>query len=208
MRMYSYRIDHDYGLAPNPFGGYCTVAVCKPNIRRSSNLKINDWLIGTGSKSLERSSGIKCITNLIYAMQITEIIDLNSYWNDPRFQYKKPQMDGTLTTIFGDNFYHLDADGNWIQDDCAHRNISGLFNKDHFRKDTEGRNVLISTNFFYFGDNAPEIPNDFISVCHTTQGQKLVWPIELINSFLNWIENNYSKGVNGLPISWSKYNKK
>ncbi len=207
MKIYSYRIDHDYGLAPNPFGGYCTVAVCKPNIRRSGNLNKKDWLIGTGSKSLERSSGFKCATKLIYAMEVSEIIDLNIYWNDPRFQYKKPQMGGTLSTIFGDNIYHQDENGNWVQIDCAHVNLTGVYNEKHFKKDTEGKNVLISNNFYYFGDNAPEIPKDYIDVCHTTQGQKLVWPDELAEAFLVWLQANFSTGINGLPISWAKYNK-
>lgn len=207
MKIYSYRIDHDYGLAPNPFGGYCTVAVCKPNIRRSGNLHKNDWLIGTGSKSLERSSGFNCVSKLIYAMEVSEIMDLNTYWHDPRFQYKKPQMNGTLSTIFGDNIYHQDENGNWIQIDCAHRNLTGLYNADHFRKDTGGHNVLISENFYYFGDNAPEIPNDIITVCHTTQGQKLVWPDELADSFFSWLQKKFPKGISGLPISWARYKK-
>ena len=73
-------IDHDFGLAPNPFGQYCTIAVCKPNLRKSKNLKIGDWIIGTGSKSLEKSSGIKSVSKLIYAMKLTEIIKLNELW--------------------------------------------------------------------------------------------------------------------------------
>ena len=26
MKNFSYKIEHDFGLAPNPFGGYCTLA--------------------------------------------------------------------------------------------------------------------------------------------------------------------------------------
>ena len=31
---YSYIITRDYGFAPNPFGGVCTLATCKPKIRK------------------------------------------------------------------------------------------------------------------------------------------------------------------------------
>ena len=62
MKIYSYKIDHDFGLAPNPFGQYCTVAVCKPDIRKSKNLKIGDWIIGTGSKSLSKVTDFKTET--------------------------------------------------------------------------------------------------------------------------------------------------
>lgn len=202
MKIYSYKIDHDYGLAPNPFGKYCTVAVCKPGIRKSKNLDIGDWLIGTGSKSLERATGFECDTRLIYAMKVSEIIGLNDYWNDIRFKYKKPVMNGTLTTMFGDNFYYLDKNENWMQLDCAHRNPDGGYDDEHFQKDTSGENALISEEFYYFGDNAPQIPDILFDVCHTTQGSKIVKPDELALKFIGWLEDNFVRGLQGLPISW------
>lgn len=207
MKIYSYMIDHDFGLAPNPFGQYCTIAVCKPNIRKSKNLKIGDWIIGTGSKSLEKSSGIKCVSRLIYAMKVTEVIKLNEYFLDPRFEYKKPNMNGTLMTIFGDNFYFLDESDNWIQLDCAHRNKDGIFNSEHVRKDIGGENALISDLFYYFGQNAPQIPEQLKKVCHSTQGAKIVRPDELVNHFIEWLQSNFQTGLQGLPISWTKYEK-
>jgi len=59
MNYYSYLVEHDFGLAPNPFGGYCTLTVCKPIIRKSSKLRIGDWIIGTGSVALSRTFGRK-----------------------------------------------------------------------------------------------------------------------------------------------------
>ena len=205
MKIYSYKIDHDYGLAPNPFGNYCTIAVCKPEIRKSKNLDIGDWLIGTGSKSLEKATGFECDTKLIYAMKVTEIIDLNSYWHDTRFEYKKPIMNGTLTTMFGDNFYFLDNNEKWVQLDCAHRNPDGVYDDEHFRKDTGGENALISEEFYYFGDSAPQIPNELIDVCHSTQGSKIVKPDELAVKFIAWLEKNFERGMLGMPVSWIKY---
>lgn len=200
-------IDHDFGLAPNPFGKYCTLTVCKPQIRKSRNLHVDDWLIGTGSKSLENSSKFKCVSKLIYAMKVSEIISLNDYWNDIRFRYKRPIINGgTLPTKFGDNIYHLDENNNWIQEDCAHKNLDGIYNDDHFRKDISGGNALISEHFYYFGDSAPQIPDHLIDVCHTTQGEKIVKPNKLALQFLDWLQDNHSIGVTGLPISWAKYN--
>lgn len=207
MKIYSYKIDHDYGLAPNPFGKYCTLAVCKPEIRKSKNLDIGDWLIGTGSKSLEKATGFKCDTKLIYAMKVSEIIGLNNYWHDNRFEYKKPVMSGTLTSMFGDNFYSLDKNKKWVQTDCAHRNPDGVYDDEHFRKDTSGKNALISEVFYYFGDSAPQIPNNLNDVCHTTQGSKIVRPDELALSFIEWLEKNFERGMQGMPISWIKYDK-
>ncbi len=83
MQFYSYLIDHDYGLAPNPFGQYCTLAVCKPQIRKSGLLRISDWIFGTGSKALEDVTHGKFVHRLVYAMQVNEILPLDKYWDDP-----------------------------------------------------------------------------------------------------------------------------
>lgn len=206
MIVYSYLIEHDLGLAPNPFGGYCTLAVCKPIIRKSSKLKIGDWIIGTASKSLEDTIKRRGLTNkLIYAMQVTERITLNEYWNDKRFQYKKPIMHGTLVRMFGDNFYHQDKDGNWIQEDSAHSNSDGTCNLSHLKKDTGGNNALISNYFYYFGEKAPTIPNNLKEVCHTAIGQKKLSE-QLGNEVIQWITSNFQTGIHGDPLNWSEYN--
>lgn len=204
MVVYSYLIEHDLGLAPNPFGRYCTVAVCKPEIRRSKKLAIGDWVIGTGSKALEHATGRKLTDKLIYAMKVSEKITLEQYWDDPRFQYKKPVMNGTLVTMYGDNFYHRDESGNWIQEDSAHCKLDGTCHQEHLEKDTGGDNVLISEHFYYFGDHAPKIPNELSEICHTTQGQKKITD-QLAIDAVNWIEQNFKLGINGDPLNWIEY---
>lgn len=47
MRFYSYVIPRDYGFAPNPYFGYCTLATCKQKIRK--NAQIGDWIGAFGS---------------------------------------------------------------------------------------------------------------------------------------------------------------
>jgi len=34
--LYSYTVRYDDGAAPNPFNGMCTLAICKPAIRRTA----------------------------------------------------------------------------------------------------------------------------------------------------------------------------
>ena len=43
--LFSYVLRYDDGAAPNPFWGTCTLAICKPAIRRKANL--GDWVVGT-----------------------------------------------------------------------------------------------------------------------------------------------------------------
>lgn len=33
MKLFSYVVAREYGFAPNPFFGWCTLATCKPKIR-------------------------------------------------------------------------------------------------------------------------------------------------------------------------------
>jgi len=205
MVVYSYLIEHDLGLAPNPFGQYCTLAVCKSEIRKSKKLAIGDWVIGTGSRALEDTTGKKLIDKLIYAMEVTERITLEEYWDDPRFQYKKPVMNGALVTMYGDNFYHKDTNGNWIQEDSAHCKLDGTCHPEHLKKDTGGNNVLISERFYYFGDKAPVIPNELIKICHTTQGQKKITN-QLADDIVNWVKNNFHTGIHGDPLNWIENN--
>jgi hypothetical protein len=143
MRGFSYIITRDYGFAPNPFGGYCTLATCKPRIRRQAN--IGDWVIALGSRQQNLGGTIVCL------MKVTEMTTFDEYWNDPRFQYKKPNLNGTLVQMWGDNIYHS-VNGKWVQEDSHHSYADGTVNPHNLKKDTGTTDsVLISEEFYYFG---------------------------------------------------------
>jgi len=206
MNYYSYLVEHDFGLAPNPFGGCCTLTVCKPLIRKSGNLQIGDWIVGTGSKALSKTFGRKLNHHLIYAMQVSEVMSMEAYWNDNRFRSKKPILNGSRQLIYGDNFYHKDDNGNWIQEDSAHSNHDGTPNLKHLKSDTSGRNAIISDYFFYFGQSAPILPPKLQDICHEGIGQKLITPLELGAEFVLWLTNQYEPKIYGMPINWVIYN--
>lgn len=200
MSYYSYKIEHDFGLAPNPFGGYCTIAVCKPTIRANKNLEIGDWIIGTGSAKL------KNINHLIFAMKVEEKLEMEKYWDDRRFQYKKPVLNGSLVQMYGDNFYHKNKSGKWIQENSAHSLEGGKVNKDHLEVDTGGENVLISQEFYYFGDNAILIPSRFREVCSEGRNMKSTSiPIKVADNFIQWLKSEHKVGIHGDPIDWKKH---
>lgn len=205
MNYYSYLIEHDYGLAPNPFGKYCTLAVCKAPIRKSGNVSIGDWILGTGSKALEKISGKPEVGYLIYAMKVSEILSLENYWSDTRFQYKKPILNGSLVYIYGDNFYHKDSSGNWIQEPSAHSNSDGTPNLKHLKIDTGGKSVLVAEEFYYFGQKAPKLPESIPNICHTGIGRKLI-PLDDGLSLITWLTSHYQPGIHGDPINWVEYN--
>ena len=90
MKLFSYVVTHDTGFSPNPFWGYCTLADCKPAVRRTAN--VGDWIVGLSP----RAKG----NTVVYAMEVDEILDYASYFRDKRFAHKIPDYsDGTV----GDN---------------------------------------------------------------------------------------------------------
>lgn len=206
MKCFRYKLEHDYGFAPNPFHGILTLATCKPKIRNNKNLRIEDWIIGLGSVSMGN------LDKLIFAMQVEEIITFDQYWNDKRFECKKPILNGSLVQLYGDNVYHTDPKTNEvIQEKCAHSNDDNSVNLDHKNRDVSGINVLLSHRFYYFGDNCPEIPDEFSyiklgSKIRHLQFKDLIGKDKEINDFISWIESNYNVGIHGDPCNWKEYN--
>lgn len=154
--MYTYVITRDFGFAPNPFHGVCTLATCKPGIRKSA--AVGDWILGVGGKELGLTHR-KCIL----LMKVSEKISFQNYWDDSRFSLKKPCRNGSHVKMLGDNIYHKNANGEWIQEDSHHSNVDGTANHTNLDRDTgTSDQVLISNFFFYFGKKA--IPVDLASI--------------------------------------------
>lgn len=154
--LYAYTITRDFGFAPNPFHGLCTLATCKPDIRKSA--KVGDWIMGIGGSSL-REVKRRCIL----LMKVSEKVGFQEYWNDDRFSLKKPVRNGSRVQMLGDNIYHKEENGNWIQEDSHHSNPDSTPNPVNLGRDT-GRTdqVLISDYFLYFGDKARCVDLDSI----------------------------------------------
>ena len=204
MNCFRYKLDHDYGLAPNPFHGVLTIATCKGGIRRNKNLQKGDWIIGLGSVSMSN------LHHLIYAMKVEEKLTFDQYWNDHRFESKKPVLNGSLLQIYGDNVYHTDpGSGKVIQENCAHSKKDGKPNIGHYKRDIDGKYVLISSNFYYFGDNAPLIPAQFnyiYKVYRSFSYRDLMNHEEKIQKFIDWLTSNFEIGIHGDPCNWKEHN--
>lgn len=197
--LYSYVVTRDFGFAPNPFGKYCTLATCKPGIRKSAS--IGDWVIGTGSTKHHICMG----NRLIYAMQVSEKMSFSEYWVDPRFTDKKPVMNGSLKQKYGDNIYYYDETLNrLVQVNSHHSQDDGSTNVKNYDLDTKGHFVLISKDFWYFGENAPEIPIEIRDrITKKGMGYKKISDEKIVNEFVVWLSKNFEKGYNGRPINFN-----
>jgi Nucleotide modification associated domain 2 len=199
VRVFSYIVRYDYGFAPNPFEGYCTVATCKPQIRRSA--QVGDWIMGTGSAD-------KSLTGrLVYAMQVDEVLTFDDYWKDARFTRKVPTDAGAVKRAYGDNIYHHRDDGEWLQADSRHSLADGKPNPGHVKVDTSVDAVLIGRRFSYFGGVGPAVPTtlrkDFgMDLVHSGQGHRYRFPQDLVNAAVAWFET-LDTGVLGRPNDWA-----
>ena len=194
MRLFTYVICRDYGFAPNPFFGVCTLATCKPQIRKSAG--VGDWVVGTGSKAQGRDG------QLVYAMRVTEVMSFSHYWNDERFQCKRPNLAGSKKQAFGDNIYHrVSPDGPWHQANSHHSYRDGRPNQNNIQRDTQFDRVLLSDDFIYFGRNGPKIPKRF-NVCTPGRGHRSRFEEAVIGDFVAWLRS-LEPGFNGPPADWS-----
>ncbi len=184
MSIYSYVLRYDDGVAPNPFFDFCTLAVCKPVIRRKA--QVGDWIIGTGSK--ENVNYDDDIPRIIYAMQVQEVLPLTAYYEDSRFEKKKPRPFPTLWT--GDNFYR-NWDGKIIQMESVHSNVDSSENLENKEHDLCGVNVLISQKFKYWGRKAIKLPDKFQIYVKKGQGHKKITDETLISKFEKWYDKQY-----------------
>ena len=201
MRCYSYVVARDYGFAPNPFGPYCTLATCKPPIRMAA--RAGDWVVGTGSARYQGSEV------LVFALQVTERLTYNEYWEDPRFLYKRPVLNGSLKQMYGDNIYHYE-DGRWYQEDSHHSNEDGSVNVYNLKRDTSYPYTLISDHFFYFGTNAVRIPKSFLfkngeNICKIGPGYRCRFSDEFISKFILWLTATHSPGYLGDPVLFERF---
>jgi len=88
--LYSYVVDHDNGIAPNPERGYCTLVKCKISKtgKRRNIVELaeeNDWIIGTGGVCKKSAGHGK----IIFAMRVDERLPLEKFKKDNRFKGRR-----------------------------------------------------------------------------------------------------------------------
>jgi hypothetical protein len=176
-----YVVDRDFGFAPNPFHGVCTLATCKPPIRKGAN--IGDWVVGMGGRRLNATG--RCI----YAMRVSAALSFNDYWASQEFRDKRPVRNGSRVMMVGDNIYHRpDGESVWQQLDSHHSLADGSPNPLNVEKDTSANRVLISRHFFYFGKEAPSVPPEILNRLGFKNGiGHRVFDAQHCTALLDWI---------------------
>lgn len=203
--VFVYVVDRDFGFAPNPFHGYCTLATCKPGIRNSAH--IGDWVVGMGGSRLNATG--RCI----FAMQVTAKLAFDEYWSNPIYNEKKPVRNGSRKMMVGDNIYHRDSsDLRWRQADSHHSNPDGTVNIYNLERDTKVDQVLISNHFFYFGTAAPVVPQLILDrLRYKNPRSYRHFRNRTGVPLIDWVETNFAKSTNELtanPFDFSQSGKR
>jgi len=177
MNLFTYTIPVDDGAAPNPFGGFCTLTICKPAIRRTA--QAGDWIAGFGSRNAPSGdlSG-----RLVYAMRVTKVIPMKEYDRLASFLWPSKIPDVTskdLTRRLGDCIYDFST--------IPPTQRIGVHGPANVQVDLGGRNAFVSDHFFYFGSRAIVLPDQLRPILHETQGHKSLANTPYIRSFLDWI---------------------
>ncbi|MBN1330474.1 MAG: hypothetical protein JXA54_13450 [Candidatus Heimdallarchaeota archaeon] len=190
-RLFSYIVKYDTGAAPNPYGKYCTLVICKPRIRKAAD--IGDWIVGTGTAD-NPFDGKDYSNKVIYAMEITDKVDMEKYHE--YCQRSNSQYGNELKNKIP-KFESKDYTKQ--MGDCIYYNISnnyetaelrpGIHKKDCMERDLSGKYALISNHYYYFGDKAVEIKEDLKPIVAITQGHRSDANKNYVAEFIKWIES-------------------
>jgi hypothetical protein len=189
-RVYLYVVDRDFGFAPNPFHGYCSLATCKPGLRRTASP--GDWVIGMGGGRLKATG--RCV----FAMLVTGKVTFDEYWSNPLYFDKKPVRNGTKRMMVGDNIYHYDfAVGAWQQADSHHSNSDGTVNEHNLLTDTKSDKVLLSQHFLYFGREAPGVSSKLLDeIGFKNRRNYRVIEADKCVDLIHWLQTSFSDSLN------------
>ncbi len=173
-RLYSYCIPYDDGAAPNPYWEYCTLAICKPAIRRTA--QIGDWIVGTGSRRHNIAGRV------VYVMRVSEIVAMKDYdrWTRRNSPNRIPDINHKdFRRRLGDSIYDFSS-GRPVQRPSVH-------DAGNIDTDLGGKNVLISDYYFYFGDKPIKLPLSLRPIIHQQQGHKVRQNTPYLDVFLRWL---------------------
>ncbi|TAE31144.1 MAG: hypothetical protein EAZ92_03090 [Candidatus Kapaibacterium sp.] len=169
----------DDGAAPNPYWGICTLAICKPVIRRVA--EVGDWIVGTGSKQFGFENKV------VYAMKITQKLTLKEYDDYCRKELVKKiplYKDADITKRVGDCIYDFTLSPPKLRD--------SVHDEGNIKTDLGGKCALLSTHFYYFGKEPKALPLELYGIVQQGQGHRSSSNEPFVELFVSWITTEFS----------------
>ena len=220
MKVCAYVMTYDTGLAPNPFDGVCTLAVCTPN-HQNANLVNGDYIIGVAGERLRGKLGTPDQWRLIYAMKVDERMTLDKYYTSTDYKSKIPKLSGSKKEMCGDNFYKL-LNGKLVHTTDTEEHTSKIPDTEIERQDCDGNRVFVGKDFLYFGAAALPFPDNKwarklkdqltlkprgISYIHGGRARHS-WQKDELESFLNFFTCKVSPEPKADPIDFDLWKSK
>ena len=141
--LFSYVVKTDAGFAPNPDGGFLSLACCKPKIRKYA--RVGDWVMGTHRTAIDPAA-------VCWIGEVAAAVDFGTYGSDPRFLGKHPTEENN-----GDSIYYRDE----------RRRLKWRPNRHHpiecMTHDTSVDRVLLFNRFWYFGPEIRPLPPELVA---------------------------------------------
>jgi hypothetical protein len=193
-RLFTYKVASDRGSAPNPYGGVCTLAICKPRIR--SVAIPGDVIAGFGCRDDSQ--------RLVYVMVVKESVPWARYIEECQ-KYEPARRESKLPT--GERH---PGDCIWRNTDRAHAprvSWSG-HGEAYFQRDIiDGKNVLVGTTYWYFGRGDLHcfcLPENLRGIVPNGQGHRSTANNASREAFRTWFNNelemrHLSSGILGEP---------
>jgi hypothetical protein len=124
------------------------------------------------------------------------------YWEADEFFQKRAVMNGSLEQRFGDNIYHRNSSNEWVQEDSRH-SYDEQANERNRKRDTETTTrVLLSNDFVYWGEDAPQLPPSLSAFAIGRIGYECRYAEEDVSRLVDWAMGKGQRGLIGDPLEW------
>lgn len=232
-RTRGYVLKSDTGFAPHVRHGLISLATCAPQIRSSA--EPGEWVFAVGSRHYPTRRELVYAFRVEYTIHMDEYYNDDRFHgrkpilgNDnppgdniyaPRDRvdqitavdgsalperacsdagntYEKGEVDGVLC--------YTHQDGNYFQLDPGYHDLSNY--KTDLEKQGDREKLLISSGFYYFGENTVTVPEDIAELVvpgfgdhGSRNANRKETNVETVTPFVEWLRSNFRVGVHGQP---------
>ena len=150
-RLFTYKVASDGGSAPNPFGNVCTLAICKPAIRRVAKPGAIVVGLDTGRTNEYR---------VVYCMEVSKVLSWQKYIEACHAAASARNVKKGQANLGIKVPKNAKDPGDCIWKSAnAYSEVlpswSEHYGQEAYQTDvTNGQNVLLGQQFWYFGDGA------------------------------------------------------
>jgi Nucleotide modification associated domain 2 len=136
------------------------------------------------------------------------VLTFHEYWQDKRIRRKRPVISGTTFLRYGDNIYHRNCAGIYLQENSFHSHEDGRISIGDLKRDTgKTDKVLIGREFAFWGRSGPKLPKHLEVFLKKGPGHRCNFTDAQIAALLAWLAP-LRRGYIDEPAHWQFLNKK